>query len=586
MKSRSSAALQSILGLAFTIVAQTTVQQWHPTDLSFTSATSHANQFKSVTMSATFTGPGSTALTIPAFHNGGTTWIVRFSPIKIGSWSYTTTSNDANLNGQTGTITCIANTNAKVHGKLSVDPANPHHFVYEDGTKYFLMGAETDWLGLMNFSDANIAAEKQLIDMYAANGFTQVMMDYYAVDPTWSEDAADGPYDFGPPQMSPWGADKSHLNTAFYNHYDKVIDYLFQKGIVAHIYYQVYTKQVSYPSNNDVPSSDDSLFFNYFTARYQAYPNMFWDMAKEAGTTGNKSDAYATNHIQLIKSKDAYHRLVSIHDGSGFYDNSSINALADFRTDQTHDTYYGTIIDERNAKNWPIYNAEYEYEWGAGGSGDYAYPVVQSPQSVMKATYEVVMAGGYPCYYYTNHSWDIVKYSEVPAGIPYYKHLTDFFTRARWYDLIPTDNLLSNASGKHCLSAAGTEYIVYFSNGGATNLTVAGASGQLLATWMNAYTGAEQSGTAAANGTYATASPWANTPSLLWLHVNASSATGGPAYRDLARWDQKKVALYDISGRRIGSYAAGRGAAPISMSHGVYLAGSGKDLKRAIHPVR
>lgn len=33
-----------------------------------------------------------------------------------------------------------------MHGPVRVDPANPHHFRYADGTPYFLLGYEINWL--------------------------------------------------------------------------------------------------------------------------------------------------------------------------------------------------------------------------------------------------------------------------------------------------------------------------------------------------------------------------------------------------------------------------------------------------------
>ena len=134
--------------------------------------------------------------------------------------------------------------------------------------------------------------------------------------------------------------------------------------------------------------------------------------------------------------------------------------------------------------------------------------------------------------------------------------------------------------GNHCLAKAGSEYIVYLQNGGAANLTVSGVSGQLTATWMNAYTGAEQGGTAATNGTYAATSPWSSTPSLLWLRGGITgvrpvaqrpvSAAHAPQY------------VYDVMGRRIAACSSVNRALP----HGVYLVGSGAMLERAASVVR
>jgi len=127
MKTRIPPILLYLFVLAASAQAAS-VERWHPTDLSFTSPTTYANPFQNISLSATFTGPGGITLTVPGFYAGNQTWKVRFSPTAVGSWSYTTSSADAQLNGQTGGINCVANTNTVLHGALKVDATHPHYF--------------------------------------------------------------------------------------------------------------------------------------------------------------------------------------------------------------------------------------------------------------------------------------------------------------------------------------------------------------------------------------------------------------------------------------------------------------------------
>ena len=61
-----------------------------------------------------------------------------------------TASPVATLNGRTEpAITATPNTNTAIHGGgLVVNPLNRHSFESKDGTRYFLMGYEADWLAL------------------------------------------------------------------------------------------------------------------------------------------------------------------------------------------------------------------------------------------------------------------------------------------------------------------------------------------------------------------------------------------------------------------------------------------------------
>jgi hypothetical protein len=59
--------------------------------------------------------------------------------------------------------------------------------------------------------------------------------------------------------------------------------------------------------------------------------------------------------------------------------------------------------------------------------------------------------------------------------------------------------------------------------------------------------------------------------------------------RAFAQKHETPVAIYSVTGKRIGSYTAALGPAPINFSsvpHGVYLLGSGSNCKRAVNPVR
>ncbi len=513
-----------LVGLVLTCSAAD-VEQWHPVDLSFTTTTSFTNPFMDVTLDATFRGPGNLTLKIPGFYAGGHTWKVRFAPTKLGNWTYVTSSPDAKLGNVSGSVNCVANTQANVHGRLAVDAANPHHFRFEDGAPFFLMGGEIDWLALINCNDATLAKPKQIIDMYATRGFTAINMFAYAWDTSWKtgHTSAD---DFGPPDMFAWAGtnaspDHSRLNTAFWDHYDKVIDYLFQKGIVAYIYFKDNNKGVNNPVNG---SRNDSLRFNNIVARYQAYPNIMWSFMKES--YNEPDDAYIHRMLNLITAKDAYKRLRTTHDdlgkGHDYAGDPALNTNMDFRTDQQEASQYSTALGQRNQKNWPIYNAELGYE--IGNDGGHTYSSVQSKEQVLKWTYEVLMAGGYPAYYYTYHAWDVVKTTEVPNGLKFYGYLSNFFTqKTKWYDVAPNDNLLGTKTGNHCMAKAGSEYMVYLSNGGSTTLNIAGAASPVQGVWMNAYTGQQQGAGPFTNGSPKLTAPWSNVPSLLWLAASGTA---------------------------------------------------------------
>jgi hypothetical protein len=129
------------------------VQKWNPTDLEFkTEVTwrfSPTDPFE-IDFYAEITGPDNINFTLPGFYSGEDTWIIRFSPTKEGEWNITTHSEVIELDKQQFKIECIKNEDKTVHGGLLVDTQNPHHFIYEDGTRWFPVGYEANWLFAMD----------------------------------------------------------------------------------------------------------------------------------------------------------------------------------------------------------------------------------------------------------------------------------------------------------------------------------------------------------------------------------------------------------------------------------------------------
>jgi Protein of unknown function (DUF4038)/Domain of unknown function (DUF5060) len=489
------------------------IEQWHPFDIVLGgTSTSQLND----TLTATFTGPAGQTLKVPGFFAGAAGWMVRFAPTAVGAWSYTTSSSIAALSGKSGRVQCVANSNPRVHGKVIVDPAHPHYFKYEDGSPYLMMGFEADWLALMDFGDAGIPKAKSLVDMYASRGFNQVLMNLFAYDTSWrsGHTAAN---DFGPPADYPWSGsngspDQTQMNPSFFLNYDRAMQYLLDRGVVAHIFLKVYNKSVNWPAK---ASKSDDLYFRHVLARYQAYPNVLWDFSKESNY--ETDIAYKSGRIKMIHDLDAYHHPVSTHTDAAYYANAAANGLLDFRTDQNQDAFYSTIISHRNADQWPVINSEYDYEIGNDGGKTYSH--ANDKLTVLKNACEVAMAGGHLVYYYTYHAWDVVHWTEIPGGLAYQANLYAVLSSTNWSSLDPSDNLIDNAgTGRHCLATPGSEYLVYLAGSGTANLNVkqVAAGTTLKGKWVNLTSGQEQAIPALGNGQLSLTNPWSS-PALAHL---------------------------------------------------------------------
>ena len=83
------------------------VEVWRRTDIVLKSRKKYENPYKDVELDAVFTHEDGTRIALYGFWNGGDEWRVRFSPTKVGLWSYEIKCSDSEntgLNGQTGKL--------------------------------------------------------------------------------------------------------------------------------------------------------------------------------------------------------------------------------------------------------------------------------------------------------------------------------------------------------------------------------------------------------------------------------------------------------------------------------------------------
>jgi hypothetical protein len=476
-----------LLTLATRLLPAVVIEQSHWHDFAFTAQIS-GNPFD-VELRGEFTGPGGVRLVVPGFYDGENTWKIRFSPTAVGQWSMKTLSPAAALNGRTETnIDCTANTNAAIHGGLLVDPMNRHHFVYEDGTRYFLMGYEADWLWGVDMKDPDRRVMRHLIDQIASRGFNQVIVNIFAYDTSWSKGNMNE-WDYGPPAMFVFGGsnekpDYSRLNTAFFKLYDGMMQALQDKGIVAHLMFKVYNKMVNWPPPG---SKDEARYFRYVTARYQAFSNVVWDFSKEAYNEPDKK--LEERLIDLIRSTDGYHRLTTAHDNDLYDWDSNLNSNLDFRTDQEHRDWKEMVIFDRKLRPWPVVNSELYYERGVDNLP--TYPIKQNWQDEVRGAYEVYLSGGYFVYYYDNTAWDVVKPDPEPPGAQRFQILKKSLSSLPYWKMEPKPEL---AAGGPCLAIPGLVYAFYV-NPGATRH--GGATGATPGATMGAAAGAPRGPSAA-----------------------------------------------------------------------------------------
>ena len=451
------------------------------------SAMAAGNPFD-VTITGNFTGPSGERLTVPGFYDGANTWKIRFSPTAEGKWSLRTVSTLPALNGKVETsILCVANSHPHIRkGGLRVDSAHPYHFVHEDGSRYFLLGYEADWL--WGVGDGM----HTLINQMSARGFNHVLVNIYGHDTNWSPERKHQ-YDFGPPTVYPWegtneAPDHSRLNPKFFQHYDSMIKALQDKGIVAHIMLKVYNKKVKWPEKW---SADEERYFRYVSARYQAFQNVVWDFAKES--YNEKDEVLQSRLTDMVRSSDAYHRLFTAHDDDAYSWNGELNRNLDFRTDQQHSDFAESIAFERSMRKWPIINSEFGYERGVDKFP--TYRTEHDWEEQLRRGYLVYFAGGYGVYYYHNTAWDVFKPEPEPPGMVRFQRIRQILEPLPYWRMEPANDL---AFGGSCLALRGEAYAFYV-EGAKLTANLSQLAGAATAEWINTWDGTRQTETVRAD---------------------------------------------------------------------------------------
>ena len=141
-----------------------------------------------VEFGAIFTSPTGGKVKIPGFYNGDKQWLLRFSASNIGVWKYTTYSVIKELNNITGRLE-IGEATPNKHGGIQISTKNKQKFSYEDGTPYYLMAYECDWLFALDYhNDVDAPKTKHFLDLLANSGCTQIVMNAYTFDVSWPKD--------------------------------------------------------------------------------------------------------------------------------------------------------------------------------------------------------------------------------------------------------------------------------------------------------------------------------------------------------------------------------------------------------------
>ncbi|MDA0349164.1 MAG: DUF4038 domain-containing protein [Verrucomicrobia bacterium] len=411
--------------------------QWEVTEFKVTLPHSEMNPFDRHPL-AKCEGPGS-SFSVPGFYTGQNKYTFRISFPKPGNWVV--------LSPETGDRwqVAVATADSGSPGPVVIREENPQHFYYANGEPCFVLAFEADWLFALDLESDDIERTRILLRDIKDNGFNQIVMNVYAHDVNWVKDPKlPAKYDFSNPRQWPYGGDNDHpdyskLNLGFFDHFDAIIEEMNALNLTAHVMIYVWNKNVNWPESDSV---EDNRYYDYVIARYQAYPNIIWDISKEATGYGHNDMDYIVRRIQRLKKMDGHNRLVTVHSFSYCV---KYPETVDFISYQNWTTsLYEQMLDTfQKFSNKPIFNIEHGgYEIGPYFvfDGDY-----DGAEACLDRNYRCAFAGTYSTYYWHDTSWNVIIWDQ--ASLPesdrprydYYKHMAEFFNKVNYASYRPLD---------------------------------------------------------------------------------------------------------------------------------------------------
>ena len=523
---------------------------WVACEIEFTSDKTYDNPVYTVDMDAVFYNEKTgTALTVPAFWDGGKSWKVRFAPTEIGEWSFYTVCTDtanSGLHHRGGKVTCkeySGDLDIYKHGFIKTETGK-NYFMYADGTPFFYLG-DTHWTLAIEEIDGYGSVEtqkvagitKELADQYGITSQFDYIMNYraeqgYTViqsqplywwdvnDQIWFQDGAQNIFTLG---VNDFMVDK-------FREYDRYFKKIAEYGFVHS------NTQFGYPTTlmtayfgGRITDAELEKLCRYWVARYGAYPVM-WATTQEGDNDYygvDRGDCEATPEtnpwlkvIEYVHKYDAYSHPSTCHQEHWSFTSVKNSNFGKLDCHTFYASQYNTPLN--SSINWDLmreywnnegmkpvvnYEGRYDHFWtGTEGSraqgwiaymnGQVGYGYgVQPIWSIFWAQNGITDFTGKDesGEFKMDANWVEGLYADAGRQVSY---IRSFLSEYEWWELVPCFNgsyFYTPGTCKYSVSHIGNEiYLGYFygkGNNDKLGSLKSMANGDYEVQWFNCITG-------------------------------------------------------------------------------------------------
>ncbi|MEK4508151.1 DUF5605 domain-containing protein [Paenibacillus sp. FSL K6-2524] len=288
----------------------TDVEQWGRFEL-VQIAPEQNNAFGDGLWSATFQNE-SEFIDVKGFYDGDGTYRLRFMPNRTGEWFYVTHSNVKQLDGITGSFTCVEPSQEN-HGYVQVK--DPGHFCYADGKAYHPFGTTCyAWIHQPE------EVRQRTIESLRQAPFNKIRMTVFPKNYSFN---ATNPVEFPFEGSQEDGFDLTRFNPNFFQRLEGHIDELLSMGIEADlILFHPYDE--GRWGFDRMSSEADHNYLRYLIARLSSFRNVWWALANEYDFMNEKKVEDWDALFQTVLTEDPYGHLRSIHNGTKMYEPDSV----------------------------------------------------------------------------------------------------------------------------------------------------------------------------------------------------------------------------------------------------------------------
>ena len=435
---------------------EATVLRFDTAEIVLHSAVPYENPFTDVQLTAQVIAPSGRSLTLEGFFDGGDVFKVRVFADETGTWSWSTRSNDAGLDGQTGSFT-VAGTLAGAFGTGPI-VAGPRYFRHAEGSPVYLVGKYLDRAApvAIRYSHTMLSEERTdadrqaLLDRHLGMGLNKINV--YLANHT----------DYSSISTTPWlgtadANDKTRFDVERWRMYEHWVRTMRDAGMAVQLWFFA-------DGFGSLPDADRKRLIQYGMARLSGYANTLFTLVTEwqEGWTAAEVDT----HMAWLQQRNPWDRLASVHGTPGDFSFPAapwadyIDLQAGVSSTVTHQKVHNLGIANRQKAVKPLIQEEF----CMGDETDAARQML----------------------------WAAFTSGAAGSGTgAYLKPFSQFVKTVPFERMAPADDLVVTGSA-YVLAEQGGSYVAYLYDGGTVALDLTGVSGTIEADWFDPRTGVFQ----------------------------------------------------------------------------------------------